>query len=197
MPENKAVEKALQLPRAERQRLVTQIAITQGVYASLQAAAVWSPICAGLKYGTSPNFWFNKSMNTSARTAMVIMPPLVAFVFVSEQVATRLANPDAFVSAIAEKRATTLGPFKRFANYTLDRPFHLLVAASVPIVGVIAYHNRQRSTLSLSQAIMHTRVMGQFSVLAILVTTMGFYDYMRAHGRYLEPWEVKDKTSSP
>jgi len=39
--------------------------------------------------------------------------------------------------------------------------------------------------------LMHTRVMGQFSILAILVSTMGFYDYMRSRGPFLEPWEIE------
>jgi hypothetical protein len=190
--DKKAMDKALQLPNEERQRLVTKISFAQGAYAALHTGAVWTPLWAALKYGTSPAFWFNRSLDTTGRTALLIWPPLFAFYLVSDQVAVRLGNHDAFHSAIHEHRATTLGPFERFANYALDNPFQLLVFASAPVVGLIGYNNSKKSALSVSQAVMDTRVIGQFSVLVILGSTMFFHDFMRSHGRFLEPWEVPE-----
>lgn len=52
----------------------------------------------------------------------------------------------------------------------------------VPTVGAILYSTRHETHLKLSQKIMHTRVLGQMSVLTMLVFVMGFREYMRLHG---------------
>jgi len=187
--ESKEVDEALKLSREERQRKVTSIATQQGMQAALEAGLFWTPIWLGFKYLTPPTSFFNSKLSTSAKTATLISVPLFAFGAVSEQVASRLANPDAYHHEVIKKQRTTLNLYKRFANYTLEKPFSLIIMSSIPVIGMIAWHNKNQSALSVSQMIMHTRVIGQFSILVILTSTMGFYDYMRTRGPYLEPWE--------
>lgn len=52
----------------------------------------------------------------------------------------------------------------------------------VPTVGSILYSTRNETHLKLSQKLMHTRVYGQMSVVAMLLTVMSFREYMRRNG---------------
>mmetsp|Transcript_22706 Transcript_22706/g.59282 ORF Transcript_22706/g.59282 Transcript_22706/m.59282 type:complete len:110 (-) Transcript_22706:24-353(-) len=72
------------------------------------------------------------------------------------------------------------------ANFMYDHPFHLLVASSLPVVGSIFLTQKDHAHLKLSQKIMHTRVLGQLSVLGILLSVMFFRDYMDRNGRFIE-----------
>ena len=79
------------------------------------------------------------------------------------------------------------------ANWVFDHPFHILVGASLPVVGSIYYGQSDLKHLKLSQKVMHTRVMGQLSVLSILLGVMFFREHMKLHGRYLEEGGGKRK----
>lgn len=170
--------------------MVTQIATREGSIAAAMTSIVWLPTTAFLAYGNSgPSHFFRTRLNTSARTALVIMPIVFAFGIVSEQVASRMANPEAFAHDIHSGRVSTLSLPKRLANFVHDYPVRTLFMLGVPgVIGIFASKGGQHE-LSLSQRLMHTRVIGQFTVLSILLGTMGFHDYMSRHGRYLEPWE--------
>lgn len=79
------------------------------------------------------------------------------------------------------------------ANWVFDHPFHILVGASLPVVGSIYYGQSDLKHLKLSQKVMHTRVMGQLSVLSILLGVMFFREHMKLHGRYLEEGEAEEQ----
>ncbi|CAM9835633.1 unnamed protein product, partial [Phaeothamnion confervicola] len=73
----------------------------------------------------------------------------------------------------------------QLANLVYDYPFRTVVAAAAPILGGIAFNeSRAHPDMKFSQKVMHTRVYGQGSILAILVSTMAFHDWMRKHGRF-------------
>jgi hypothetical protein len=185
-----AINAALALPQEERRRLVTKIAAQQGAIAAAQASLGWVPVVTYLLNAKSePALWFQTRLNTSAKTAATIMPIIFAFGMVSEQVATRLANPQAFVSDVSTGRVSALPVHKRLANFVYDHPINSLIMAGVPAVLTIFMSKSGQTELSLSQRIMHTRVAGQFTVLMTLVSVMGFHDYMGRRGRFLEPWE--------
>lgn len=194
--ESDAIKSALSLPVEERRKLVTKISIQQGSWAALQTSAVWLPTMAYLHYGKSgPAKFFQTSLNMSAKTAVTIMPILFAWGMVAEQVATRLANPQMFEHEADHGFVSTLPLHKRVANYVYDNPIRSLIMMGVPGVIAIFASKGGQNELSMSQRIMHTRVAGQFSVLALLVGTIGFHDYMHRvnGGRFLEPWEEELK----
>jgi hypothetical protein len=188
--ESDSLKQALALPQEERRKLVTQIAAQQGAIAGLKTALVWTPAVAYLQYGRSgASNWFRTRLNVSGKTAFLIMPIISAFGLVSEQVATRMANPRVFESEIAVGRASALPIHQRMANFVHDNPIRTLIMVGVPGVVAIFLSNGGNPELSLSQRIMHTRVAGQFTVLTALLGTMGIHDYMSKRGRFLEPWE--------
>jgi hypothetical protein len=197
-----AINHALSLPIEDRKAMVTKISIQQGAFAATQVAAVWLPAITYLSYGKArPAKFFQTGLNASAKTAFTIMPIVMGFGLVSEQVASRLANPQAFEAELSHGRVSSLSVPKRLANFFLDSPMKALIMIGVPGVLGIFLAKGGQSELSFSQRIMHTRVMGQFSVLAVLVGTMGFHDYMTKRGRFLEVWEeealAKQKETAP
>jgi len=193
--DNDALKAALALPQEERRRMVTKISFQQGTSAAAQVSAVWLPVVAYLNFGSGrPARWFQTRLNVSAKTSVVIMPIIFGFGVVSEQVATRLANPKAFALDITTGRVSALPPHKKLANYVYDSPIRSLIMLGIPGVLAIFLSKGGQTELSISQRIMHTRVAGQFSILTILVGTMGLHDYMsKRGGRYLEPWEEELK----
>lgn len=76
-----------------------------------------------------------------------------------------------------------LGPHHVIANFWQEHPFRMLAAAAVPAVGYI-YYGRNEG-LQLQMKVMHTRVMGQFTVLALLLSLMGFKEYMDKNGKFI------------
>ena len=76
-----------------------------------------------------------------------------------------------------------LGPHHVIANFWQEHPFRMLAAAAVPAVGYIYYG--RNDGLQLQMKVMHTRVMGQFTVLALLLSLMGFKEYMDKNGKFI------------
>eukprot|EP00924_Labyrinthula_sp_SR-Ha-C_P006868 snap_masked-scaffold_8-processed-gene-3.47-mRNA-1 protein AED:0.10 eAED:0.20 QI:0/-1/0/1/-1/1/1/0/179 len=158
-------------------------AIESGLLAGFKTGLISVPIVLGLNKGYPP---FKARLNVSARTAIAISPPLFAFAFTAERVAAKLANPDAFGSGFdweMFRRHLELPIHKRAANYFYHNPFKTIIFTSIPVICGI-YVTRDAKHLKLSQRIMHTRVLGQFSVLVILASTMLFHDWMDKRGPF-------------
>lgn len=68
---------------------------------------------------------------------------------------------------------TGLGPIETAAKYTVDNPFHVIGALSVPTVGGIIYKSFSDTSVIASRRAMHARVFGQAAVLGILAVVMG------------------------
>mmetsp|Transcript_21315 Transcript_21315/g.41790 ORF Transcript_21315/g.41790 Transcript_21315/m.41790 type:complete len:188 (-) Transcript_21315:316-879(-) len=149
----------------ERKKNVEWISLKAGMKVFAITGAISTPTVLGLlKY--SP--WFRKSTGTSGRVATAFIPPLFAFALVSEQTASRLAHPEAYESYINNNPTATKPLHERLSSMIDTNPAGFLAAVGVPVVAGIFVLNGRDTSLTLSQRIMHTRVMGQASVLAIL-----------------------------
>ncbi|KAG6604538.1 Ubiquinone biosynthesis protein COQ7 [Phytophthora cinnamomi] len=62
----------------------------------------------------------------------------------------------------------------------------MLVTAGVPLVGGIFAYQSMNTSIQRSQQIMHTRIYGQTAVVALLLGSMAFSDYMKKRGRFEE-----------
>lgn len=80
---------------------------------------------------------------------------------------------------------TALGLHHRVANFWQENPFKILTAVSVPTIGLIFRGRRGQSHLKLQSQIMHTRVFGQFAVIIMMLTLMGFKGYMDSNGKFI------------
>lgn len=80
---------------------------------------------------------------------------------------------------------STLGLHHRIANFWQENPFKILTALSVPTVGIIFKTRSAKAHLQFQSMVMHTRVFGQFAVIIMLLTLMGFKGYMDVNGKFV------------
>ncbi len=81
------------------------------------------------------------------------------------------------------------------ANYTAQYPFRVLSAIAIPSVGYIFYGRAEQKSLPFSQKIMHTRVMGQFTTISLLLTVMGCKEYLDQNGRFISQQQADDRVA--
>lgn len=81
------------------------------------------------------------------------------------------------------------------ANFWQDHPFQILIGLGIPAVGAIFMRRSAGNNLMLSQQILQTRVMGQFTVLAFLMTLMGFKEYMDRSGKFITEAEAERRVA--
>lgn len=66
---------------------------------------------------------------------------------------------------------------------------------SAPFAGTVLASQLKRSDVALSMKFLQSRIYIQGGILAILLTTMTFRDYMDKHGRFPEPDEENVDTA--
>lgn len=71
------------------------------------------------------------------------------------------------------------------SNFVQEHPFKLLTFFGVPSVAYILWSKNHQQHLQVQQQLMHTRVMGQFTVIGLLLTFMGFKTYMDMYGKFI------------
>lgn len=75
----------------------------------------------------------------------------------------------------------------QLCNYIYDHPFQWIAALGVPLAATILHQQQYNTHLTFSQKIMHSRVFAQGGVLFILLSTMGFREFMDRRGRFADP----------
>ena len=85
--------------------------------------------------------------------------------------------------------------YHHVANYTAQYPFRVLSAIAIPSVAYIFYGRTEQQHLQLSQKIMHTRVIGQFATISLLLTVMGCKEYLDQNGRYISQQQADDRVA--
>ena len=78
-----------------------------------------------------------------------------------------------------------LGLHHKMANYTTENPIKVLSGMAIPAIALIFYGRSGKEHLEWSSKLMHTRVFGQFATIALLLSVMGFKEYMDAHGKFI------------
>lgn len=86
-----------------------------------------------------------------------------------------------------------LGLHHKFANFWQENPFKILIAMSVPTVGIIFKTRSSQSHLQLQSMVMHTRVLGQSSVIFMLLTLVGFKGYMDINGKFVTEMDAQSR----
>lgn len=78
----------------------------------------------------------------------------------------------------------------KLGNYVSANPIKALSALAIPSIGMILYGRAGQEHLKTSIKVLHTRVFGQFTVLALLLSIMGFKDYMQHNGIFITKHEA-------
>jgi len=86
-----------------------------------------------------------------------------------------------------------LGVHHHLANFWHDNPFKVLAALSVPTILYIFKGANEKKHLKLQSKLMHTRVFGQFAVLTMLLSLMGFKSYMDTFGKFITEQEAESR----
>mmetsp|Transcript_24014 Transcript_24014/g.42349 ORF Transcript_24014/g.42349 Transcript_24014/m.42349 type:complete len:186 (-) Transcript_24014:267-824(-) len=177
--ESAAAAKALDtLSKEEIKERARWISLEAGTKAGLIAGCISIPgTIAAIKFSPAFRSW----TGTSGRVATAFIPILFSWTFAAEMTASRLARPDAYerfkVDEVEE-------PYLMSIKRTLDEnPAKFLIAVGVPTVGGIFLLNSRNSNnhLTFSQKVMHTRVMGQASVLALLSGVAAYHLFTDDH----------------
>eukprot|EP00542_Grammatophora_oceanica_P014954 CAMPEP_0194035446 /NCGR_PEP_ID=MMETSP0009_2-20130614/7872_1 /TAXON_ID=210454 /ORGANISM="Grammatophora oceanica, Strain CCMP 410" /LENGTH=274 /DNA_ID=CAMNT_0038676801 /DNA_START=156 /DNA_END=980 /DNA_ORIENTATION=+ len=76
----------------------------------------------------------------------------------------------------------------KMANFCYENPLKVLAGVGIPSFAYIFYG--QGGQQSLQMQLLHTRVMGQFSVILGLLSIMGFKAWMDVNGKYITEFEA-------
>ncbi len=82
----------------------------------------------------------------------------------------------------------SIGFHHKIANFWQENPFKILVGLGAPTVLYI--FSGRKENRQLQQKLMHTRIFGQFTVISMLLTLMGFKTYMDSMGKYISQKEA-------
>jgi uncharacterized protein (UPF0305 family) len=82
---------------------------------------------------------------------------------------------------------------QRVLNFWQENPAKILFGAGIPAIGYIFYSRSKNPHLQFQMQVMHTRVMGQFTVLLFMLTLMGVKGYMDQNGKFITEAEAEDK----
>ena len=134
---------------------------------------------------------FNRFMSVSAKVSIPIMTAIAVGSYRFETVAHdvqlypgRYGFGPADVVPIHHSKMPW---HHRLLNHLYDHPFRIIAGLGIPFGAYILHEQMQLQHLQFSQRLLHSRVIIQFGVLSILVTTMGFKTFMDSRGRYQEP----------
>lgn len=86
-----------------------------------------------------------------------------------------------------------LTQYEKAANYVQANPFKVIAGLGVPAVGMIFLGQGGQEQLQMK--ILHTRVLGQFTVLCTLLGVMGLKQMMDTQGRYITEEELENRVA--
>eukprot|EP00612_Vaucheria_litorea_P006197 CAMPEP_0171477730 /NCGR_PEP_ID=MMETSP0946-20130122/4362_1 /TAXON_ID=109269 /ORGANISM="Vaucheria litorea, Strain CCMP2940" /LENGTH=198 /DNA_ID=CAMNT_0012008243 /DNA_START=63 /DNA_END=659 /DNA_ORIENTATION=- len=171
-------EKVLKMSQAEGFR--------KGAYAGIFSTI---GVMAANHYST----FFKTKLSVSAKTAIALSPALGVYSFTAEMLMYN-AGKDPFSYGIypdghekdqpVVQKVDRLKWYHSAANFAYNKPLILIGSIGIPTISAV-YWNQNRAGhehLNLSHRILNTRVLGQFSFLAIILSVMFFRDYMDHKG---------------
>ena len=77
------------------------------------------------------------------------------------------------------------------SHHMKENPFKILTAVGVPTVYYIFKGREGQKHLQMQMKVMHTRVFGQFAVITMLLSLMGFKEYMDRSGKFITEADVQ------
>ncbi|OQR88271.1 hypothetical protein ACHHYP_06983 [Achlya hypogyna] len=162
---------------------------TEGLKAAAIAGVTAGSLVAAAHH-QSP--WFRNRLGVSGKVGLAVMASLASFAIVAEQDLLKGSrNPDQYIAELNQAEAPIekksdhhLALHHRLANFVYDYPFRTLAFSAAPLVGLIFFDQSRNTNIQFSQKIMHTRIYGQGACVVLLLSTMGFHDWMSKRGRF-------------
>ncbi|EGZ25443.1 hypothetical protein PHYSODRAFT_478363, partial [Phytophthora sojae] len=165
--------------------------ITWHAYMSGIKAGSMTGVVAGAVVLSANKYWpaFRARLGVSGKTALALTPVMAVFSFVSEnRMLAGARNPQMYLASIdpnfVELRLAEGVPARRCTSTLVHlQPTVASTTVGVPLVGGIFAYQSLNTSIQRSQQIMHTRIYGQTAVVALLLGSMAFSDYMKKRGR--------------
>tara|TARA_A100001035_G_C27661779_1_gene444094 strand:+ start:240 stop:824 length:585 start_codon:yes stop_codon:yes gene_type:complete len=85
---------------------------------------------------------------------------------------------------LLENRVSNMPIHHRAANYLYDHPFVMISSFGFPFASYVLNSQLKLKHLTISQRVMHSRVIAQAGILTMAMTTMAFREYMDKRGRF-------------
>lgn len=136
-----------------------------------------------------------KNIKETSTTTSQVLPAAAPVHDISrEHQLTELYRQSVSNSGVRIVSGTSLGIHHQFANFWQENPFKILAGIGIPTVGYIFYG--RGDNLQFQSKLMHTRVFGQFAVLGMLLTLMGFKEHMDKNGKFITQEEADSRVAS-
>jgi hypothetical protein len=169
---------------AKREKILSIAAVESVKYAAMAFAAVGAATVIAAK----TNAKFNRITSISAKASFPVMAGMGTFSIVYEKTVNEAQRfPERYGitgATVVENKRASMPIHHKFINYLYDHPFQLVAALGIPFAGMILKEQLPLKHLTLSQKIMHSRVLAQGGIIIILLSTMAFREYMDRHGRF-------------
>jgi len=176
---------------------------------------MWGGLWGGLAGGIGMFFankynWMGirKGLSVSGKTGLIVTAFATPFWLRSEMCLVEgQRHPERFVPQQAAEtpsrpRRQHLPMWQQALNFVHDNPFQTWGSIVLPAYGAIfayeSYLNPSTANMVLSQRIIHTRVIGQFTAISVLLGVGMINDRMhKSGGRFELPQEDEDDTVRP
>jgi hypothetical protein len=166
--------------RGARKEKLMGMALRKGTMAG---AAAFGVAAVGTYFLNKHNARFRNFAGISAKVSLPIIASLAALTIVTEHAVHDIifypenwdgGKPSSSIEKVEAKPADIfqLNPAKQLLLKIYDHPFVFAGTLSLPLVGHVLSARVAKSHLSLSQALMQTRVVAQFSIISILMATV-------------------------
>ncbi|GAB9471121.1 Ubiquinone biosynthesis protein coq7 [Globisporangium polare] len=193
------MQKAIDMNHSKETRdIISMHAYKSGLKAGALAAAV-----AATGVYTANTHWtaFRTRLGVSGKWALVVSSFLGVFTVVAEKrILHGARNPELYLASLDPNYVSNqvnvnrnLKFHERAANFLYDHPYRMLAGIGVPLVGGIFAYQSTNHAIARSQQIMHTRLYGQGAVVALLLSSMAFHDYMLKRGRFVAPQDAEEE----
>ena len=147
----------------------------------------------GTMLASTYNSSFQKYMSISAKTSIPVMLGVFLFSVKYElTMSSARRYPEEWGLSdefIKERKVSQLPVHHRIMNTLYDHPFLFIACTGGPFAAFVLRQQMQLQHLTISQRVMHSRVIAQAGIISLAMTTMSFREYMDRRGRFPEPDE--------
>lgn len=132
---------------------------------------------------------FKKGTSVSTRISLPTMAGLFMFSLRYEQTVISIQRrPDNYEDLqsrnLLENKVSSMPIHHRLANSMYDHPFVMISCFGFPFAAYVLNTQLKLKHITLSQRVMHSRVIAQAGILTMAMSTMAFREYMEKRGRF-------------
>lgn len=175
----------------EEMRVIDEMTVKKPIMEGFKMSMITGTIVgAGTIWASKTRESF-KYLSLSGKIALPIMTSMFFFALYFEWTLNAIKRDPSILLPNRQPKVfvSKLPLYKRACNYVYDNTFATIFYTAGLIVGGILAKQMLRTDVNFQQKLLQTRIYGQGTVIAILLSTMGFRTFMESIGRFEEPKE--------